>query len=70
MATSLGEWLNQRSQASRSGEETLKIMRSTRCTKNGIDTTILAESFKTSIILELFFFFNQKETEPEQCLLI
>ena len=48
---------------SRSGEETLKIMRSTRCTKNGIDTTILAEISKTSIILELTFFFNQKETD-------
>ena len=48
---------------SRSGEETLKIMRSTRCTKNGIDTNDFSNEFKDFYNFGTDFFFNQKETD-------
>ena len=48
---------------SRSGEETLKIMRSTRCTKNGIDTNDFSGEFQDFYNFGTDFFFNQKETE-------
>lgn len=48
---------------SRSGEETLKIMRSTRCTKNGIDTNDFSGEFKDFYNFGTDYFFNQKETD-------
>lgn len=48
---------------SRSGEETLKIMRSTRCTKNGIDTNDFSSEFQDFYSFGTDFFFNQKETD-------
>ena len=48
---------------SRSGEETLKIMRSTRCTKNGIDTNDFSGEFQDFYNFGTDFFFNQKETD-------
>ena len=48
---------------SRSGEETLKIMRSTRCTKNGIDTNDFSNEFKDFYNFGTDFFFDQKETD-------
>src|SRR5678816_3748338 len=48
---------------SRSGEETLKIMRSTRCTKNGIDTNDFSGEFNDFYYFGTDFFFNQKEIE-------
>ena len=48
---------------SRSGEETLKIMRSTRCTKNGIDVNDFSGEFNDFYKFGTDFFFNQKETE-------
>ena len=48
---------------SRSGEETLKIMRSTRCTKNGIDTNDFSGEFNDFYKFGTDFFFNQKETD-------
>ncbi len=48
---------------SRSGEETLKIMRSTRCTKNGIDTNDFSGEFQDFYKFGTDFFFNQKETD-------
>ena len=48
---------------SRSGEETLKIMRSTRCTKNGIDTNDFSGEFNDFYKFGTDYFFNQKETD-------
>lgn len=48
---------------SRSGEETLKIMRSTRCTKNGIDTNDFSGEFNDFYNFGTDYFFNQKETD-------
>jgi chromosome segregation ATPase len=48
---------------SRSGEETLKILRSTRCTKNGIDTNDFSGEFNDFYKFGTDFFFNQKETD-------
>lgn len=48
---------------SRSGEETLKIMRSTRCTKNGIDTNDFSSEFQDFYKFGTDYFFNQKETD-------
>ena len=48
---------------SRSGEETLKIMRSTRCTKNGIDTNDFSGEFQDFYNFGTDYFFNQKETD-------
>ena len=48
---------------SRSGEETLKIMRSTRCTKNGIDTNDFSSEFNDFYKFGTDYFFNQKETD-------
>ena len=48
---------------SRSGEETLKIMRSTRCTKNGIDTNDFSGDFNDFYKFGTDYFFNQKETD-------
>ena len=48
---------------SRSGEETLKIMRSTRCTKNGIDTNDFSGEFQDFYNFGTDFFFNQKEAD-------
>ena len=48
---------------SRSGEETLKIMRSTRCTKNGIDTNDFSNEFNDFYKFGTDYFFNQKETD-------
>ena len=48
---------------SRSGEETLKIMRSTRCTKNGIDTNDFSGEFQDFYKFGTDYFFNQKETD-------
>lgn len=47
---------------SRSGEETLKIMRSTRCTKNGIDVNDFSGEFQDFYNFGTDYFFNQKET--------
>ena len=48
---------------SRSGEETLKILRSTRCTKNGIDTNDFSGEFNDFYKFGTDYFFNQKETD-------
>ena len=48
---------------SRSGEETLKIMRSTRCTKNGIDVNDFSGEFQDFYNFGTDYFFNQKETD-------
>ena len=48
---------------SRKGEETLKIMRSTRCTKNGIDTNDFSSEFNDFYKFGTDYFFNQKETD-------
>jgi recombinational DNA repair ATPase RecF len=48
---------------SRSGEETLKIMRSTRCTKNGIDTNDFSGEFNDFYKFGTDYFFNQKEND-------
>ena len=63
MVTSSGEWLNQRSQLHEVARKRLKIMRSTRCTKNGIDTNDFSGEFKDFYNFGTDFFFNQKETE-------
>ena len=48
---------------SRSGEEALKVMRSTRCTKNGIDTNDFSSEFNDFYKFGTDYFFNQKETD-------
>ena len=48
---------------SRSGEETLETLRSTRCTKNGIDTNDFSGEFQDFYNFGTDFFFNQKETD-------
>jgi recombinational DNA repair ATPase RecF len=48
---------------SRSGEETLKILRSTRCTKNGIDVNDFSDEFNDFYKFGTDYFFNQKETD-------
>ncbi len=48
---------------SRSGEETIKILRSTRCRKNDIDTNDFSDEFKDFYNFGTDFFFNQKEDE-------
>lgn len=48
---------------SRSGEETLKVMRSTRCTKNGIDVNDFSSEFNDFYKFGTDYFFNQKETD-------
>lgn len=48
---------------SRSGEETLKILRSTRCTKNGIDVNDFSGEFQDFYNFGTDYFFNQKETD-------
>ncbi len=48
---------------SRSGEETLKILRSTRCTKNGIDVNDFSEEFNDFYKFGTDYFFNQKEAD-------
>ncbi len=48
---------------SRSGKETLKIMRSTRCTKNGIDVNDFSGEFQDFYKFGTDYFFNQKETD-------
>ncbi len=48
---------------SRSGEETLKILRSTRCTKTGIDVNDFNDEFNDFYKFGTDYFFNQKETD-------
>jgi len=48
---------------SRSGGETLKILRSTRCTKNGIDVNYFSDEFNDFYKFGTDYFFNQKETD-------
>lgn len=48
---------------SRSGGETLKILRSTRCTKNGIDVNDFSDEFNDFYKFGTDYFFNQKETD-------
>lgn len=48
---------------SRSGEETIKILRSTRCRKNDIDTNDFSDEFKDFYNFGTDFFFNQKEDD-------
>lgn len=48
-------------QTSRAGVEEIKILRSTRCTKNGIDTKDFAGEFGDFYSFGTDFFFNQKE---------
>ena len=48
---------------SRSGEETIKILRSTRCRKNDIDTNDFSDEFEDFYNFGTDFFFNQKEDD-------
>ena len=50
-------------ETSRSGEETLKILRSTRCTKNSIDVKDFAGEFENFYKFGTDYFFNQKEQD-------
>lgn len=50
-------------QTSRSGEESVKILRSTRCTKNSIDVNDFASEFEDFAFFGTDYFFNQKETD-------
>lgn len=50
-------------QTSRSGEEVVKILRSTRCRKNDIDTNDFASEFEDFYKYGTDYFFNQKENE-------
>src|SRR5690554_2196976 len=50
-------------QTSRSGEESVKILRSTRCRKNDIDVNDFASEFEDFYKYGTDYFFNQKETE-------
>ena len=50
-------------QTSRSGEESVKILRSTRCTKNKIDVNDFASEFEDFFKFGTDWFFNQKTDE-------
>ena len=50
-------------QTLRSGEESVKILRSTRCRKNDIDVNDFADEFEDFYKYGTDYFFNQKETE-------
>lgn len=50
-------------QTSRSGEESVKILRSTRCRKNDIDVNDFADEFEDFYKYGTDYFFNQKETD-------
>ena len=48
---------------SRAGEEYIKILRGTRCTKNSIDVTDFSEEFADFYKFGTDYFFNQKESD-------
>ena len=48
-------------ETSRNGEERLKIMRSTRCTRNGLDANDFATEFQDFFRFGTDYFFSQKE---------
>ena len=48
-------------ETSRNGEERLKIMRSTKCTKNGLDANDFATEFQDFFRFGTDYFFSQKE---------
>ena len=50
-------------ETSRDGEERLKILRSTKCTKNGIDCNDFANEFQDFYNFGTDYFFNQKEAD-------
>ena len=50
-------------QTSRSGEESVKILRSTRCRKNDIDVNDFANEFEDFYKYGTDYFFNQKEND-------